>query len=57
MAAIFGHIFAHKKFSKSLIIFVERHTRKVQAKFQVPSMYGVRMNVPFSNRDLKFTSL
>ena len=29
------------------IRFVKGHTRKVHAKFQVPSMYGVQMNVPF----------
>ena len=36
--------------------FVERHTGKVHAKFQIPSMYGVQMNVLFvflRYRDLK----
>ena len=27
------------------IVFVELHTKKVHAKFKVPSMYGNRMNV------------
>ena len=52
MAAIFWQFFAHKKPKKqniknSSIRFVELLTRKVHAKFQVPSMYGVQMNVPF----------
>ena len=52
MGAIFRHIFAYKmpKIQKNLnlyIRFVKGHTRKVHAKFQVPSMYGVQMNVPF----------
>ena len=52
MADIFGDIFAHKmpkiqNFQNRCIIFVERHTKKVHAKFQVPSMYGVKLNVPF----------
>ena len=51
MAAIldFGRFFAHKmpkiqNFQNRLARSVERHTRKVHAKFQVPSMYGVQMN-------------
>ena len=51
MAAIldFGRFFAHKmpkiqNFQNRLTRSVELHTRKVHAKFQVPSMYGVQMN-------------
>ena len=45
-------IFAHKmaknqNFENSYIRFVELLTRKVHAKYQVPSMYAVQMNVPF----------
>ena len=52
MAAIFWQFFAHKmpkkqKFENSSARFLELLTRKVHAKFQVPSMYGVQMNVPF----------
>ena len=54
MAAIldFWQFFVHKmaknqNFKNRSVRFVERHTRKVHAKFQVPSMYGVQMNVPF----------
>ena len=52
MAAIFWQFFAHKmpkkqKFKNSSTRFLELLTRKVHAKFQVPSMYGVQMNVPF----------
>ena len=48
----FWQFFAHKmaknqNFENRSATFVERHTRKVHAKFQVPSMYGVQMNVPF----------
>ena len=39
-------------FKIATILFVERHTRKVHAKFQVSTMYGVRIN-----HDLKFTCL
>ena len=37
----------NQNFKNRSVRFVERHTRKVHAKFQVPSMYGVQMNVPF----------
>ena len=54
MAAIldFCQFFAHKmakkqNFENSYIRFVERHSRKVHAKYPVPSMYAVQMNVPF----------
>ena len=50
MAAIFWQFFAHKmaKIQKfESIRFLELLTRKVHAKFQVPSMHGVQMNVLF----------
>ena len=48
----FGHIFAHKmpkiqNFQNRYIRFVELLLRKVHVNFQVPSMYGVRMTIPF----------
>ena len=58
----FWQFFAHKmpknkNFKNRLARSLELHTRKVHAKYQVPSMYGVQMNgtLVFSRyRDLKF---
>ena len=44
-------------FRNRYIRFVKRHKRKLHTKFQVPSMYGVQINVTcvhFRNRALKF---
>ena len=45
---IFAHKIAEKQhFQKLSTRFVDLHIRKVQSKFQGPSMYAVQINVPF----------